>query len=114
MLIKSKSLIPNVAKKLNLSEELVEDVVYYYYKSIRTKIETFGAERIRITGLGVLHIRKEKVQVSITKLNSALKSDKIKSFKHVIKRKKLEQALEEQKILISKLTKNESINHLEK
>ena len=27
MLIKSKSLIPNVAKKLHLSEELVEDVL---------------------------------------------------------------------------------------
>jgi nucleoid DNA-binding protein len=114
MLIKSKTLIPNVAKKLNLSEELVEDVVYYYYKNIRTKIESFGAERIRITGLGVLHIRKEKVEISIIKLTSALKTDKIKSFKHEIKRKKLEQALEEQKLLISKLTKNESISNLEK
>lgn len=114
MLIKSKSLIPSVAKKLHVSEELIEDVVNYYYKIVRTKIETFGAERIRVTGLGVLHIRKEKVEVSIAKLESALKSDKIKSFKYVIKRKKLETALEEQKLLITKLTTNESKHNLGK
>jgi nucleoid DNA-binding protein len=114
MLIKAKTLIPNVAKKLHIPEELVEDVVNFYYKSIRVKIETFGAERIRVTGLGVLHIRKEKVEVSIDKLTSALKSEKIKSFKYVVKRKKLEQALEEQKSLISKLTQNGSKHNLEK
>lgn len=108
MLIKSKSLIPKVAKQLHIPEELVEDIVNYYYKSVRTKIETFSAERIRITGLGVLHIRKEKLEESINKLTSSLNSEKNKSFKYIVKRKKLETALIEQKEFITKLIKNGS------
>jgi nucleoid DNA-binding protein len=114
MLIKAKHLIPKIAKKLNAPEELIEDVVNYYYRIVRKKVETFGANRIRITGLGVLHIRKEKVQRSIDKLTVALANDKNKSFRYVIKRKKLETALEEQKVLMSKLNENESIDNLEK
>jgi nucleoid DNA-binding protein len=114
MLIKSKNLIPKIAKELNAPEELIEDVVNYYYRIVRNKVETFGANRIRITGLGVLHIRKERLQRSIDKLTVALAGDKIKSFKHIIKRKKLEIALEEQKVLMLKLNKDGFISNLEK
>jgi len=114
MLIKAKALIPKVAKQLHIPEELVEDVINFYFKSVRKKIEKLSTDRIRVTGLGVIHVRPEKLKESIDKLNNALNSENGKSFKRIVKRKKLEEALEEQQLFMSKLIENGSISNLEK
>lgn len=114
MLIKAKTLIPKVAKQLHVPEELVEDVINFYFKSVRKKIEKLTTDRVRVTGLGVIHVRPEKLRESIDKLNNALNSENGKSFKRIVKRKKLEEALEEQQIFMSKLIENGSISNLEK
>lgn len=114
MLIKAKTLIPKVAKELHVSEELVQDIVNFYYKAVRKKIETLVADRIRITGLGVIHVRPEKLKESIIKMTIALSSENKKSFKSVIKRKKLEETLNEQQQFILKLVENGVIKSLEK
>lgn len=114
MLIKAKKLIPKVAKDLCISEEMVEDVINFYYKSVRQKVEKLSAHRIRITGLGVMHVRPGKLISSIEKLTTTLNSDNIKNFKREIYKQTLQEALEEQTIFISKLKEDGHISNLEK
>ena len=113
MLIKAKKLIPKVAKELSIPEELIEDVINFYYKSVRQKVEKLSTHRIRITGLGVLHIRPAKLKLSIIKITASLTSTNPKSFRNVIQKQILQEALDEQNIFISKLIENGFISNLE-
>jgi len=53
---KAKLLIPNLSKKINTSEEKINDVVNFYYSELRKKIESLEVDRIRIPRLGVFYV----------------------------------------------------------
>ncbi len=82
---KSKELIKKTADELNLSEELINDVVDFYYSVVKNKIETLSSPTIFLHGLGTLRISRRKLQNDIANLTKILNSNSQEDFKKVIK-----------------------------
>jgi len=59
---KANDYIPEVAKSLGLSDELVRDVVGFYWKVLRNKIDSLDYSSIDIRGLGVVTLRYAKAR----------------------------------------------------
>jgi len=62
---KAKEFIPDVADKLALSKELVEDVIDYYWREVRKSITTVTHSRIHLTNLGDFVIKEWKLNGKI-------------------------------------------------
>lgn len=82
---KAKDLIAATAKDLNLSEDIVRDVVYFYYDVVSKKIENLNSPTIFLHGLGTLRISRNKLKRDIAGLNKLLNSSSKEDFKKVIK-----------------------------
>ena len=82
---KAKDLIKKTASELNLSEELVGDVVDFYYSVVKKKIEALDSPSIFLHGLGTLRISRKKLQNDIAHLTKVLNSNDQEDFKKVVK-----------------------------
>lgn len=82
---KAKDLIAATAKDLNLSEDIVRDVVYFYYDVVSNKIEKLNSPTIFLHGLGTLRISRKKLKRDIAGLNKILNSNNKEDFKKIIK-----------------------------
>ena len=82
---KSKELIAKTAKDLNLSEDLITDVINFYYDIVSKKIENLNSPTIFLHGLGTLRISRKKLKRDIDGLNKLLNSSDKEDFKKVIK-----------------------------
>lgn len=78
---KAKELIPKTSKDCNVSEELVGDVVDFYYTHLRKKMENLIDGSIGVPNLGTFEISKPKLIKSIKKITDMLASDKPETFK---------------------------------
>jgi hypothetical protein len=76
---KAKLLIPKTAKDCNLDEELVEDVVDFFYLQLRKKIELIEVPYISIPILGRIYVNKRKLEISIVNLGELLQDERINS-----------------------------------
>ncbi|NIP30426.1 MAG: hypothetical protein GTN59_07650 [Candidatus Dadabacteria bacterium] len=83
MLIKSNSLISETAKNLNLPEELVIDVVNYYYSELRNKMENLEYNRIYVPKIGTFYISEKKIKESIETLIHIIETKKPETFKEI-------------------------------
>lgn len=104
---KAKEIIPKLSKKLNLSEELVNDIIDFYYSELRKKIESLDVDRIRVPGLGVFYVSQNKLKTSIDTINYLMQSDKEKDFKTISRYNLNTTVLEKQNTLLT-LIKNNS------
>lgn len=82
---KSRELISKTAKQLNLSDELVNDVVDFYYSVVINKIKDLNSPTIFLHGLGTLRLSRVKLKKSIDGISSLLDSSSQDDFKKVIK-----------------------------
>lgn len=82
---KSRELINKTAKQLNLSDELVNDVVDFYYSVVINKIKDLNSPTIFLHGLGTLRLSRVKLKKSIDGISSLLASSSQDDFKKVIK-----------------------------
>jgi nucleoid DNA-binding protein len=82
---KGKELIKKTAQELNLSEELVKDVVEFYYSIVTRKIENLENATIFLHGLGTLRLSRRKLKKNIEKMQKLLESNSQEDFKKVIK-----------------------------
>lgn len=105
MRIKGKSLTTKTAKELGLSEELVNDVVNFYYENLRSKMENLEEARIRVRGLGVFYASEKKLKLSIKKLQYIVDNKEIKSFTDVKIIEKNKALIEMQKKILVKVVK---------
>jgi hypothetical protein len=105
MLIKAKSLIPKTAKKLDLPEEQVSDVVNFYYAELRKEIEQIKVTRIRVPILGVFYFSKKKLESSIETLTHLTETKKPTDFKGVTVHNDRLSKIEEQKIMVALISK---------
>jgi len=57
-----------VSEDLDISERLVDKLVDFYYKELRTKMSNLEDSRYYVPGLGVFTARLNKIQKAISKL----------------------------------------------
>jgi len=82
---KVKSLYLEIAKELEVSEELVEDVVSFYWKEIKNKLEESDQINVGISEFGTFEIRKRQVEYQIMKYKGLVKYIKPTTYtKHVL------------------------------
>ena len=65
---KAKDFIPEVAKQLSLPQNLIEDVVSYYWQEVRKSLSALKHSRIHITNLGDFTIKHWKIDDKIKML----------------------------------------------
>ena len=65
---KAKEFIPEVAEELNVSKELVEDVILYYWREVRKSLSGLKHSRIHLTNLGDFVIKHWKIDDKIDML----------------------------------------------
>lgn len=82
---KGRTLIKKTADDLGVSESLTQDVVDFYYSTVRKKIEAMKNTTIFLHGLGTLRLSRVKLQRDITGLKKLLSSNEQEDFKKVIK-----------------------------
>jgi nucleoid DNA-binding protein len=82
---KGKELIKKTAQDLNISEEMVADVVNFYYSCVKQKIESLEHPTIFLHGLGTLRLSRKKLYRDIAGLEKLLASNNQEDFKKVVK-----------------------------
>lgn len=90
---KAKDFIPKVASDLNMSEELVTDVVFTYWQEIRKSLSGLKHQRIHLTNLGDFTIKHWKVTEKIDGLERWEESNKQKGMQQMTARFKTAETL---------------------
>jgi len=97
---KPKRIYDNVSEELNVSKDLVEDLVEFYYKDVRRLLTNLEYPRINIDGLGQFVIKPKTVYGAIDRINKSLDNHDTSTFKAYHNKKGMESKLE----LLLKLT----------
>lgn len=95
---RANKLIPETAKELGLSEELVKDVVDFYYETLKKRIESLEHPTILVHNFGIFKISRKKLKFKLEFLRNLLKSKEADDFKKLVKynyNKELEIKLQE-------------------
>jgi hypothetical protein len=80
---KPRKIIQQTAKELGVSEELVADIVYFYYGFITTVLSKLKSEQMNIDGLGIFKPRYWIYSKKINRLKAIIsKTDPKVSFKN--------------------------------
>jgi nucleoid DNA-binding protein len=87
---KPKEIIKQVSEELDISQTLVDDVVTFYYKSLRKKLSDVEDLRYSATGLGDFLIRNTGVSKAIRKFESMKKGIGDATFSNYHNRKLIE------------------------
>lgn len=82
---KAKELIKKTALELNVSEFLVQDIVDFYYTTVRKKLESLQYPTLYIHRIGTLRLSRVKLKRSIDTLEKLLNSNDQEDFKKVVK-----------------------------
>ena len=90
---KAKDFIPNVASDLNISEEIVKDVILTYWQEIRKSLSSLKHQRIHLTNLGDFTIKHWKVDEKIEALEKWEESNKQKGMQQMTARFKTAETL---------------------
>jgi len=65
---KAKELIPEVAKDLDLSEQMIKDIIDFYWQEVRKSLSSLKHSRVHITNLGDFTIKHWKLDDMIEML----------------------------------------------
>ena len=90
---KAKDLYKILAEEQNLSETLVQDVVEYYYSSIKQNMIHLKHPRIDVSGLGHFIVKSTTVDRGIDKTEKVLLAQDESTFKGYHFKKVLEERL---------------------
>jgi nucleoid DNA-binding protein len=101
---KSKLLYKDVSEEMNVSENLVDALIDFYYRELKNTLTNLQHPTINVEGLGQFVIRKNLVTKSIPKYNKMLENHDTSTFKAYYNKK----AIEERVQLLEKM--NEMIN----
>ena len=97
--LKSKELIPEVAKSTGLSESLVTDITHFYWREIRKSLSSLKHTRIHVTNLGDFVTKHWKIDDKILMLEKFEEKNRLKGMKEMIARFKTVESLVELKDL---------------
>lgn len=90
---KAKELIPEVAKELQMSEQLIKDVTTFYWEEVRKNLSSLKHSRIHITNLGDFTIKHWKLDSKIQGLEKFEEINKQKGLQQMTARFKTVETL---------------------
>lgn len=101
---KSSKIYKIVSEDLNIQEKLVEDLVQFYYKELRTKMSTLSHTRINIEGLGHAMVKANIVEQAIVRLEKSVKNHDTSTYNAYHNKKSMEEKLTLLKEITIKIT----------
>lgn len=69
---KRKEISQKVAEKLNLSFEIVDEIIACYFKSIQKKMSNLEHSRLAVDGLGTFYVKKNRLLAKLENYKAAL------------------------------------------
>lgn len=90
---KSKELIPNVAKDLGVSEQMVSDVTSFYWHEIRKSLSSLKHARVHVTNLGDFTIKHWKLNDKIDMLEKFKENFRQKGLQEIVTRFRTDETL---------------------
>jgi nucleoid DNA-binding protein len=90
---KAKEFIPDVANSLQLSEDVVKDVVNYYWREVRKSLSSLLHNRVHITNLGDFVVKHWKIDEKIDILEKWEENNKLKGLQEMTARFKTAETL---------------------
>lgn len=69
---KRKEISQKVAEKLNLSFEIVDEIITCYFKSIQKKMSNLEHSRLAVDGLGTFYVKKNRLLAKLENYKAAL------------------------------------------
>lgn len=113
---KPDTLFKKVADELDLSDDLVDKFVSFYYKDVRKQLTELNHTRINLDGLGNMIIKTRTVKTMTEKYNRMIAKADTFNFSGYFNKKRLESRIEvlnSMQIKIDEFTKqkNEFINN---
>ena len=82
---KVNTLFSEIASELDVSEELVSDVIDFYWKELKKELDEPTCINLSLEGFGTFSIRKKQVEYMLKKYKGLVKYMKPKTYtKHVL------------------------------
>jgi len=91
---KTKDLYQEYSEENDISKDLVEDLVDFYYKNVRTLLSELHHPRINITGLGLFTARESAIKKAIPRFEKYLKNHDTSTYSAYYNKKMLEEKVE--------------------
>ena len=91
---KPDTLFKKVAEELEMSEDLIDKFVSFYYKDIRKQLTELNHTRINLDGLGHMVIKTKTVGILIEKYNRMIAKANTFNFSGYFNKKRLESRIE--------------------
>ena len=107
---KSKKVIEQVSEDLDLPENVVDDIISFYYKEVRKTLSSLEHIKINIDGLGHFVIKQRSVEKMTRKFEAIMNKYDTETFANYHNRKSAELKLEKLKHAKNEIDKY----HLEK
>ena len=107
---KASKLYRQVAEELNIEETLVEDIVEFLYKNVRSCLSNLSYPRINVEGLGHFTVKAGWIRGSIQRCSKALEKHDTSTFGAYSKKVRIEEKLDllielEKKIILAEQKK---------
>jgi hypothetical protein len=106
---KPSTLYKPVAEELLVSEDLVEDIIQFYYKSLRLKLSNLDSPRINVEGLGHFVIKPVSVRNAINRYSKVLDNHDTSTYNAYFHKKMLETKLSDLIEIDKKICKEEKL-----
>jgi nucleoid DNA-binding protein len=90
---KAKDFIPDVALDLGIPDDLVKEVVNYYWEEVRRSLSSLKHQRVHITNLGDFTIKHWKIDEKMESLKKWEENNKLKGLQEITKRFKVAETL---------------------
>ena len=108
---KPSKLYKPLAEELNISEDLVEDIIQFYYKTLRLKLSNLEAPRINVEGLGHFVIKPISVRNAITRYSKVLDTHDTSTYNAYFHKKMIETKLSALIEIEKKICKEEDLKN---
>lgn len=100
---KPNSLYKEITEEFECSEQLLDDLVHFYYKTLRKKMSSLTDIRINVEGLGHFVVKMRKVKRSIPHYEKVLANHDTSTFGAYHNKKSIEEKLKQLKDLEIKI-----------
>lgn len=91
---KANKFYKETAEDLNIEESLVEDIVEFFYKEVRTTLSNLSHPRINVEGLGHFVAKSSLIKKAIPRYIKSLQTHDTSTFSAYFNKKKIEQKVE--------------------
>ena len=108
---KPSKLYKPLAEELNISEDLVEDIIQFYYKTLRLKLSNLEVPRINVEGLGHFVIKPVSVRNAITRYSKVLDTHDTSTYNAYFHKKMIETKLSSLIEIEKKICKEEDLKN---